>query len=124
MSSIKDGPLAVIYLAGKSRDVSPWHVERNIRAVEDVAKDVASLGMAPVCVHAAFRFLGGTVSTEFWKEAARSIMRRCDAVLVTGDNWLTSEGTRNEIRVANDIGLPVYYGLAALTSQAMKLGWI
>lgn len=124
MSSIKDGPMAVVYLAGKYRDVNPWSVEKNIREVEVIALEVASLGLAPLCVHSAFRYFDGTLTGQTWVDITLALMKRCDAVLVCGGNWLTSEGTRNEIRVANEIGLPVYYELAALTSHAMRLGWI
>lgn len=121
---MKDGPLACIYLAGKYRDVSPWHVELNIRNVERVALDVAGLGMVPVCTHTMYRYFDGQITAQFWIDATLAVMRRCDAVLVCGDNWLTSSGTLNEIAVADGIGIPVFHDLAQLVGHAVKNGWV
>ena len=124
MSAIKDGVMPVIYIAGKYRDVNSWQVEENARRAERIALDVAMSGFVPLCPHAMYRHYDGTMSDQFWIDATMALMRRCDAVVIAGSDWLTSEGTRGEIAEAERLGISVYYSVEQLIHGALAQGWI
>lgn len=100
--------MKVVYIAGKYRGPTPWDVEQNIRAAEEVAVRVAAMGLMPQVVHPMTRFIGGANADEqFWLNGTMEIMRRCDAVVCVG-NWLGSVGARAEVDEATRLGIPVF----------------
>lgn len=100
--------MKVVYIAGKYRGPTPWDVEQNIRAAEEVAARVAAMGLMPQVVHPMTRFIGGSNSDEqFWVDGTLEIMRRCDAVVLV-PGWDKSTGTRGEIAEARALGIPVF----------------
>lgn len=99
--------MKVIYIAGKYRGPTPWAVEQNIRAAEEVAARVWALGMVALCPHANARhMLPGLISDDAACEGNLELLRRCDAVLLV-PNWRDSAGTGAEIAEAGRLGLPV-----------------
>ena len=103
--------MKVIYIAGKYRGATPWEVEQNIRAAEDIAAKVWAMGHAALCPHANSRHMEGVASDEHFLAGTLELMRRCDAVLLV-PNWHRSEGARAEIAEAERLGMPVF-GLRA-----------
>lgn len=99
--------MKVIYIAGKYRGRTPWEVEQNIRAAEDVAARVIQAGMMPLCPHANTRHMEGLADDEFFLAGTLELMRRCDAVVLV-PNWRDSEGARAEVAEAERLGLPVF----------------
>jgi hypothetical protein len=97
----------VIYIAGKYRGPTPWAVEQNIRAAEEVAARVLQLGMMPLCPHANTRHMEGVASDEHFLAGTLELMRRCDAVVLV-PNWRDSAGARAEVDEAKRLGLPVF----------------
>ena len=71
------------------------------------------LGGIAICPHANTRFFQGALPDAVWLVGDLELLRRCDAVIVTGQ-WHRSEGTRAEINFANDLKIPVFFQLIAL----------
>lgn len=100
--------MKVIYIAGKYRGKTPWEVEQNIRAAEDVAAKVWAMGHVALCPHANARhMLPGLISDEAALAGTLELMRRCDAVVLV-PNWRDSAGARAEVAEARRLGLPVF----------------
>lgn len=104
--------MKVIYIAGKYRGATPWEVEQNIRAAEDIAAKVWAMGHAALCPHANSRHMEGVASDEHFLAGTLELMRRCDAVLLV-PNWHRSEGARAEVAEAERQGMPVFGSEAA-----------
>lgn len=99
--------LRVGYIAGAYTADNTWIREQNIRRAEEVALNLAMVGIAPNCPHTQSRFFFGCQTEEFWLEATMELMRRSDmVVLVKG--WEYSSGTLGEIKEANRLGIPIY----------------
>lgn len=56
------------------------------------------------------------IPDEFWLECTMELMRRCDAVLLIGDDAMRSYGTRAEIEEAKRLNIPVFNDLDHLVS--------
>jgi nucleoside 2-deoxyribosyltransferase len=112
----------VIYIAGKYRGPTPWAVEQNIRAAEEVAARVWAMGMVALCPHANSRHMEGVASDEHFLAGTLELMRRCDAVVLV-PNWRDSAGARAEVAEAIRLGLPVVYswGDDAYFGQCVRL---
>lgn len=99
--------MKVIYIAGKYRGPTPWTVEQNIRAAEEVAARVWALGMVALCPHANSRHMEGVTTDENFLAGTLELLRRCDAVVLV-PGWEKSSGTRAEIEEARHLGKPVF----------------
>ena len=100
--------MKVIYIAGKYRGPTPWAIEQNIRAAEDVAAKVWAAGHVALCPHANARhMLDGNTADEAALAGTMELLRRCDAVLCVS-NWRDSVGARAEVEEARRLGLPVF----------------
>ncbi|WP_373445531.1 DUF7768 domain-containing protein [Salmonella enterica] len=56
------------------------------------------------------------IPDEFWLECTMELMRRCDAVLLIGEDAMRSYGTRAEIEEAKRLNIPVFNDLDHLVS--------
>ena len=99
--------MRLVYIAGPYRAPSPWQVEQNIRAAEDLAVKVHAAGMFAVCPHANSRHMEGVADDAHFLVGTLELMRRCDAVILTR-NWRTSSGALAEVAEATRIGIPVF----------------
>jgi nucleoside 2-deoxyribosyltransferase len=98
----------LVYIAGAYRAPTPWGVEQNIRAAEDLAVKVHAAGMFAVCPHANARHMeGGDITDAHMLAGTLELMRRCDAVILVS-NWRTSSGALAEVAEATRIGIPVF----------------
>lgn len=100
--------MKVIYIAGKYRGPNAWAVEQNIRAAEDVAAKVWSMGHVALCPHANSRHMDGVASDEHFLAGTLELLRRCDAVVLV-PNWRDSAGARAEVEEAKRLGMPVLH---------------
>src|ERR1044071_5255088 len=103
--------MKVIYIAGPYRAASEWQGVQNIRRAEALALRVWELGHACICPHKNTALFGGSAPDELWLKGDLEIMRRCNAVLCT-DNWETSAGARDEVKLARSLNIPVFESLA------------
>lgn len=85
----------LIYIAGPYRGETPWHVEQNIRAAEEIGLDVARLGAVPVIPHTMYRHYDKSLPDVFWLEATLQLLDVCDAILLL-PTWESSAGARYE----------------------------
>lgn len=99
--------MKVIYIAGKYRGKTPWEVEQNIRAAEEVAARVWAMGLVALCPHANSRHMEGVASDDHFLAGTLELMRRCDAVVLV-PNWRDSAGARAEVAEAERLGLPIF----------------
>lgn len=99
--------LRVVYIAGPYRGASQWEVKENIRRAEYLASWVWGQGAVALCPHLNTAFFEGLAEDEVWLRGDLELLRRCDAVLLTPD-WMNSEGAREERRVAEELGMPVF----------------
>ena len=106
--------MKVVYIAGKYRGKTPWEVEQNIRAAEDVGAKVIAAGHMPLIPHANTRHMEGLADDAFFLAGTMELLRRCDAVLCVS-NWRDSVGALAEVKEARRLGLLVFgagYSLA------------
>ena len=103
--------MKLLYIAGPYRAKCQLNTQRNVVRAESMGKRVL-LNLKdwyPVIPHKNtelwdFDPMLKTVPDELYLKGTLAMMRRCDAVLVTGD----SEGTRAEVEHAKEINIPVY----------------
>lgn len=107
----------LIYIAGPYRAKTPWLVEQNIRAAEEVGAAVVTLGAGayPIIPHTNTRgyFEALCDDAEYWLGATLELMRRCDGVL-TMETWRESSGATAERKEALRLGIPVFKSLGDL----------
>jgi nucleoside 2-deoxyribosyltransferase len=109
--------MKVVYICAPFTAPNTWEIEQNVRRAENLALDVAQLGLSPLCPHTNTRYFYGLLPPEFWYEATMELMRRCDAVLVYCApcySHLDSVGCVAEIKEATRLGIPVFYSIYAL----------
>jgi nucleoside 2-deoxyribosyltransferase len=97
----------VVYIAGKFRGKTAWHVAENVRAAEQVGFHVAAAGAMPVIPHANTAHFDGTLTAEFWLAGTMELLERCDAVIMV-PGWLDSIGALAERKRADELGKPVF----------------
>jgi hypothetical protein len=106
-----------VYIAGAYRarnnlhGYNHWEQEQNIRRAEELALEVWKLGGAAVCPHLNTAHFQGALPDEVWLEGDLDILLKCDCVVLVKD-WELSSGTRREVEVAVEHGIPVHGALA------------
>lgn len=105
--------MRVVYIAGPFTGQTAWEVEQNVRRAEEVGLDVANLGAMPLIPHCNSRFFHGQINETFWYEGTLELLKRCDAMLVTGV-WGSSVGVMAELDLAENLGIPCFHTLAQL----------
>lgn len=104
-----------VYICGPFRALDGYGVKRNVDRAEQVALDVLSLGCIAVCPHTMYANFNGLLYDRFWLEATEQLMLDCDAVMVVDSPYLGgSVGSRNEMRVAEEHGIPIFFLLHKL----------
>ncbi len=103
--------IKLVFISGPYRASTRFGTEKNVRNAEEVAIEVAKLGAYPICPHANTRTYFEDLQTdEFWLQATRETLRRCDAVIFVS-GWKQSEGSLAEYEEARRIGLPTFLHL-------------
>jgi hypothetical protein len=98
----------MIYISCPCRGNNSWETQSHIAIAEYEARCLSDLGFIPICLHTMYKNFIGTLNDDFWKEAARTIMKKCDAVLFT-KGWENSGTCIEEERYAEDNNLKVFY---------------
>lgn len=105
-----------VYVAGKYRDTNRWGVAENIRKAEKVGFQLAEMGCVPLIPHSLYGSFDGTLSDQFWLDATAEWLTVCDAVVLV-PGWETSHGTKAEISLAEQLGIPVYSSVDAFVQS-------
>ena len=122
--------MLVVYIAGPYRAASSWEREQNIRRAEEVAYHVWEAGHVALCPHTNCRWQHeGVIDDAHWLAGTMELMRRCDAVVAL-PYCAKSAGTRAEILVARQLGMPVFdvfcideQGIDCLVAQLDNYRW-
>jgi len=107
--------MKMVAIAGPYRSATEWGVIENIRRAELVSLAAWQLGVAVICPHKNTAFFGGAASDSVWLDGAMEMVRRSDAVL-TVVGWEKSDGARNEVALATQLGIPVFDSIEELRS--------
>jgi len=108
----------LVYVAGPYRAATALAVAGNVhRAAAEAAELLYAHGYAVICPHSMSHGWERhpDYSNERTLEHCCEIVRRCDAVLVSGA-WMPSAGSWQEIETALAAGVPVYYSRQDLLS--------
>ena len=103
--------MKVIYIAGKYKDErGEFYVRMNIREAERVALFCWRNGAVAICPHKNTAGFGGAfgIPDETWLKGDLEIIKWCDAVYAI-NNWIDSSGAKQEIKYAEELGIPVLY---------------
>uniref|UniRef100_A0A6M3LAX0 DUF4406 domain-containing protein n=1 Tax=viral metagenome TaxID=1070528 RepID=A0A6M3LAX0_9ZZZZ len=105
--------MKVIYVAGKYTSSSEWGLYQNIHHAREVAHRLWDEGWAVICPHSNTSFFGGEyanhhIDREIWIKGDLEILSRCDAIYML-NNWQKSRGAIDELKLAEELGLEVYY---------------
>lgn len=103
--------MKLIYLAGafESNELNDRSYNMACARLRQIDFGDRYKNLVPVLPHVMFLDLENIKSESYFLEATLEIMRRCDAVWVFDPNWKYSKGTVNEIRIAQLLGIPVYF---------------
>lgn len=108
------------YRGGTNDD--PQLMEQNLRTLESVALPIFRLGHMPMIgewvalplVHlAGYKKPGDKIWNEIQYPVAHRLLEKCDAVLRLEG---ASTGADNDVRIAKEKGLPVYYRIEDIPS--------
>jgi hypothetical protein len=103
----------VVFVCGPYRADSAWEIEQNVRRAEEVALYLWREGAVAVCPHAMTRYYQGAADDDLWLSGMRILLMRCDAVVTVGE-WRQSEGSRLEVDVAAECGMPIFASVESL----------
>ena len=104
--------MKIVYIIGPFRGSNPWQVECNVRRAEELALDVASHGMMPLCPHTNTRYFDGLLTASFWLSGTIELARRCDAAICV--DGILSERSRIEVKDFESRGAPVFQKITDL----------
>jgi hypothetical protein len=105
--------MKVVFVSGPFSADTKAGCEANIVRSEQLGFEVGAAGAAPIVPNSIGRTWDGVPSYEFWIEATKEILRRCDA-LITVPGWEKSSGARGEVALAKELGIPVFHSIENL----------
>ena len=89
----------------------------NMRRGMRLAYNVLKAGYAPFTPWFDYHFaLIGEMTIDEYRDYSLAWLRVSDAILVV-KGWENSEGTKNEIKYAGELGIPVFYDLGDLVDE-------
>jgi len=109
-----------VYVAGSYSANNVLAVLRNIGIGEDVCAELFLRGYAPFCPWHDKDFIikrpYSKFTVDMFYNYSLEWLKVSDVVLVLG-GWENSEGTKKEIEVAEEIGIPIYYNVHDLYAK-------
>lgn len=106
-----------IYIAGAYSANNVLGVFHNIRKGIQLATEVFKVGYAPFCPWLDYQFVLNDNDCELtvpdFYEYSIAFLHVCEAVLLV-PGWENSVGTKKEIEIAKELGIPIYNNLDEL----------
>lgn len=97
-----------VFISGPYSGETPSDVWDNIQAARDEAMIWWSCGAAVFCPHLNSAFMDGGAPREFFLAGDLEFLMNCNLVVaLTG--WDSSDGAKAEVKVARELGIPIYY---------------
>jgi hypothetical protein len=98
----------MIYVAGPFRSPSPFTVRQNVINAERVGLYLAEkFGVVPVIPHSMYAAYHGTMDDQFWLDATRELLLRCNAaVFIAG--YFKSSGSLGELETCKSRGITYF----------------
>ena len=96
----------------------------NIRDISRAALDVLFAGFTPFCPGLDFMYFlllrdKERITEPMIKRLSKDFLRRCDAILMT-EGWKNSAGSIAEKKLAEELGLPIFYSIQEATEYNEK----
>lgn len=102
-----------VFLSGAYGDKDGYLViEERIQRARSAAAECAKRGIPYYSPHlnsAHFEAVVPEVGPDFWLRQDSAFLPRAAAVLVIAHGWVTSPGTRAEVKQAAELGLPIFF---------------
>lgn len=98
--------MKVAYIAGQYRASTIHGLLENIRNAEQVAIKYWGMGYAVICPHKNTALLDGAVPDTVFLHGDIEILSRCNTIVMM-EGWELSEGARNELDHARQLGLEI-----------------
>lgn len=108
-SLLNKPPIRVVYVAGAFRAKTQWEIIQNVRKAEEASLKLWKLGYAVICPHAMTQNFQNECPDEVWLNGCVELLKRCDAIFLV-EGWENSEGSREESKIAGELGLVVIGG--------------
>jgi len=120
---VRKAPL--VYIAGPYSGANYLEIDRNISRARDAAKWLCDNRLFFFCPHLNSAHFGEFTDApkEYWYNLDLEIMYGCDALYLL-DGWAESKGTLNEIRIAEERGMPVFFPGQVGSLLAWRMKWI
>ena len=99
--------MKLIYIAGPFRALTAWQIIKNIFRAACVALDAWKAGFSVHCPHLNNGIFQGELPESVWLNGDKEVVKRCDALLLV-EGWEKSEGTKDEMRLAQEMDIPVF----------------
>lgn len=100
--------MRVIYVAGPFRSKTSWGIHRNVLKAEEASLKLWKQGDIAICPHKMTEHYQGELPDKIWLDGMLEILSRCDAIYMLR-GWENSEGSRQELELAEELGLKVIY---------------
>jgi hypothetical protein len=101
-------PVKVIYVAGAFRSSTQWGIMQNVQHAERASLRLWKQGYSVICPHTMTQHFQNECPDELWLNGMIELLKRSDAIYML-TNWYASEGSREELRVAQELGIRVMY---------------
>lgn len=101
--------MKVVYVIGPYSAPTPEQVRVNVALAADAGEELFQRGYAPIVTHSLTMGWDDYPHADIM-ELCLALLSKCDCVCVL-DGWETSLGSRQEIRLAKALKIPVYYGV-------------
>ena len=98
-----------IYIAGSFRGKHSWEIHQNVLEAEAKGAELIGQGYAPIIPHKITENMQGLYPDETFLEVCMEWLKRSDSIYML-PGWLFSEGSREELKLAQELGLEVIYG--------------
>lgn len=97
----------------------------NVRDMARVGLNLLKMGFAPFCPGLDFLYFlilkdDERITEQMIKRFSKDWLRRCDAILMT-EEWEKSPGSIAEKKLAEDLGLPIFYSIEEILNYNEKL---